>query len=185
MSQFASYREMHPVAQQLVAKLFDALTEEAEDLIAMDRSKMSLVERGRWSAQVLRLMKALQKDYPEASESTKEGRQAIKRLKTPEELEEEAAEFDAILGLPPRKPLNGIPKPEPIDEPIRASQERERLEPRQRIPRAHNVQSLGLQSLTLLARTNLTLHKQERLRQPSRLRPLHFSFTTVVWQSLV
>ena len=109
MSETASFRRMHPIAQQLVGKLFEAIAQEVEDLVAMDRSKMSLVERGRWSSQVIRLMKTLQKDYPEASETTKDGRLAIHRLKTAEELEAEEAEFDAILGLPPR-----APKPEPI-----------------------------------------------------------------------
>ena len=104
MCESASFRRIYPIAQQLVGKLFDAIAQEVEDLVAMDRSKMSLVERGRWSVQVVRLLKTLQKDYPEASESTKEGRQSIKRLKTPEELEEEAASFDALLGLAPRTP---------------------------------------------------------------------------------
>jgi hypothetical protein len=104
MSETMSYRRMHPIAQQLVGKIFDAIAQEVEDLVAMDRSKMSLVGRGRWSVQVLRLLKTLQKDYPEASESTKEGRQAINRLKTPEELEVEAAALDALLGLPSRTP---------------------------------------------------------------------------------
>ena len=111
MSQTASFRRMHPIAQALVGKLFEVLSQEVEELVAMDRSKMSLVERGRWSAQALRLMKALQKDYPEADESTKEGRQTILRLRTPEELEAEAAELDAIFGIKP------TPSPAPTASP--------------------------------------------------------------------
>jgi len=99
VSHALSFRRMHPVAQQLVGRLFDALAQEAEDLIAMDRSKMSLIERGRWSAQVMRLMKDLRKNYPEAEETTKEGREAIKRLRTPEQIEEDTAAFDALFGL--------------------------------------------------------------------------------------
>jgi hypothetical protein len=66
-----------------------------------------------------------------------------------------------------------------------ASRERERLESQIQNNERLWTPLARLQTLTLPARPDLTLHKQERLRQASSLRPLHFSFTTVVRQSLV
>lgn len=121
MPNVATFREMQPAARELVGKLFSILQDEVDQLVAIDRSKMTLVERGRWSAQVFRLMQQLQKAFPEADRNTPEGRLTINRLRTPEEEAAEAAEIDALFGFD-----------EPLAKTDRASQERERLESAER-----------------------------------------------------
>jgi hypothetical protein len=116
MSHALTFREMYPIAQELLGRIFTAVQQEIEDLVAMDRAKMSLVERGRWSAQVLRHLKWLLKEFPEADERTKEGRESINRLRTQEEMDAEQAEIDALFGFADE--ANGARNESTIQDPL-------------------------------------------------------------------